>query len=127
MSSMPRVAPIVTVSDEDRIVLLQWSRGRRTPARLVQRAKIVLGGGGTASGATDTASRVCLRGGATGSRVVRLGVFGPFVRAARMLAASDGGGGTASSVATATLMWVLRLAYIDCVRAVCSVSHREYS
>ena len=42
MSSMPRVAPIVTVSDEDRIVLMQWSRGRRTPARLVQRAKIVL-------------------------------------------------------------------------------------
>ena len=42
MSSMPRVAPIVTVSDEDRIVLVQWSRGRRTPARLVQRAKIVL-------------------------------------------------------------------------------------
>ena len=45
MSSMPRVAPIVTVSDEDRIVLVQWSRGRRTPARLVQRAKIVLRAG----------------------------------------------------------------------------------
>ena len=39
---MPRVAPTITVSDDDRIVLLRWSRGRRTPARLVRRAKIVL-------------------------------------------------------------------------------------
>ena len=39
---MPRVAPTITVSDNDRIVLLRWSKGRRTPARLVRRAKIVL-------------------------------------------------------------------------------------
>ena len=39
---MPRVAPPITVSDADRRVLRRWARGRRTPARLVQRAKIVL-------------------------------------------------------------------------------------
>ena len=39
---MPRVAPTITVSDDDRFVLLRWSKGRRTPARLVRRAKIVL-------------------------------------------------------------------------------------
>ncbi len=32
----------MTVSDEDRTVLLRWSRGRRTPTRLVRRARIVL-------------------------------------------------------------------------------------
>lgn len=37
-----RVAPPVTVSEEDRVVLERWARGRRTPARLVLRAKIVL-------------------------------------------------------------------------------------
>jgi hypothetical protein len=30
------------VSDDERIVLLRWSKGRRTPARLVRRAKIVV-------------------------------------------------------------------------------------
>ena len=39
---MPRVAPTIAVSDDDRIVLLLWSKGRRTLARLVRRAKIVL-------------------------------------------------------------------------------------
>ena len=39
---MSRVAPAITVSDDERIVLLRWSKGRRTPARLVRRAKIVL-------------------------------------------------------------------------------------
>ena len=39
---MPRVAPTIAVSNDDRIVLLRWSRGRRTPARLVRRAQIVL-------------------------------------------------------------------------------------
>ena len=39
---MSRVAPALTVSDDERIVLLRWSKGRRTPARLVRRAKIVL-------------------------------------------------------------------------------------
>ena len=42
MQGMPRVAPPIIVSDADRRVLRRWARGRSTPARLVQRAKIVL-------------------------------------------------------------------------------------
>jgi transposase len=38
-----RVAQAITVSDADRQVLTKWARGRSTPARLVLRAKIVLG------------------------------------------------------------------------------------
>ncbi len=37
-----RIAPLITLSDEDRAKLLWWSRGRSTPARLVLRANIVL-------------------------------------------------------------------------------------
>jgi transposase len=37
-----RVARAITLSDEERTTLLRWSRGRRTPTRLVLRAKIVL-------------------------------------------------------------------------------------
>jgi transposase len=37
-----RVAPSVTLSDEDRVQLLSWSHGRSTPHRLVLRSKIVL-------------------------------------------------------------------------------------
>ena len=37
-----RIAPQIELSDEEREALLKWSRGRSTPARLVQRAKIVL-------------------------------------------------------------------------------------
>jgi len=37
-----RVAKPVTLTDEQRATLMKWSRGRSTPARLVQRAKIVL-------------------------------------------------------------------------------------
>jgi transposase len=37
-----RVAPRVTLTDEDRQTLQRWSRGRRTPARQVLRARIVL-------------------------------------------------------------------------------------
>lgn len=37
-----RVAPTITLSDDDRRVLRSWSGGRATPARLVQRARIVL-------------------------------------------------------------------------------------
>lgn len=37
-----RVAPVVDLSDEERETLTRWSRGRSTPARLVQRARIVL-------------------------------------------------------------------------------------
>jgi transposase len=37
-----RVAQSITLSDEERATLHKWSRGRSTPARLVQRAKIVL-------------------------------------------------------------------------------------
>jgi transposase len=39
---MPRVAPAVSVSEEQRVVLQRWSRGRSTPVRLMQRAKIIL-------------------------------------------------------------------------------------
>ena len=37
-----RVAPRITLSDDERNTLRRWSRGRSTPARLVRRAKIVL-------------------------------------------------------------------------------------
>lgn len=37
-----RVAPAITLTDKDRKTLQSWSRGRSTPARLVQRARIVL-------------------------------------------------------------------------------------
>ena len=37
-----RVAKAVTLTGEERTTLLKWSRGRSTPARLVQRANIVL-------------------------------------------------------------------------------------
>jgi transposase len=37
-----RVAPKVIVTDADRGILEQWARGRSTPFRLMQRAKIVL-------------------------------------------------------------------------------------
>ena len=37
-----RVAPKVMLTDEQRVRLRRWSRGRTTPMRLVRRAKIVL-------------------------------------------------------------------------------------
>jgi len=37
-----RVAKPITLSDEDRVTLTRWSKGRSTPARLVLRAKIIL-------------------------------------------------------------------------------------
>jgi transposase len=37
-----KTAPVITLSDDERRLLESWSRGRRTPARLVLRAKIVL-------------------------------------------------------------------------------------
>lgn len=37
-----RIAKAITLTDEERIMLSKWSRGRSTPARLVLRAKIVL-------------------------------------------------------------------------------------
>jgi transposase/DNA-binding CsgD family transcriptional regulator len=37
-----RVAKAVVLTDEERVVLERWARGRSTPARLVQRARIVL-------------------------------------------------------------------------------------
>ncbi len=37
-----RVAPKVTLNDDDRATLHRWARGRSTPARLVRRAQIVL-------------------------------------------------------------------------------------
>jgi transposase len=37
-----RVAKAITLTDEEQITLSKWARGRSTPARLVQRAKIIL-------------------------------------------------------------------------------------
>jgi transposase len=37
-----RIAPAIDLAEADRKTLLRWSRGRRTPARLVLRAKTVL-------------------------------------------------------------------------------------
>lgn len=37
-----RIAPRIELSEEERQTLTKWSRGRSTPARMVQRAKIVL-------------------------------------------------------------------------------------
>lgn len=37
-----RVAKAITLTDEERVTLTKWARGRSTPSRLVQRAKIVL-------------------------------------------------------------------------------------
>ncbi len=36
-----KVAPQITLTDEERTILERWSRGRSTPARLVLRAKII--------------------------------------------------------------------------------------
>ena len=37
-----RVAKAIALTDQERATLVKWSRGRRTPARLVQRARIIL-------------------------------------------------------------------------------------
>jgi len=37
-----RVACKIDLIGDERVILTRWSRGRRTPARLVLRAKIVL-------------------------------------------------------------------------------------
>jgi transposase len=37
-----RVAKAITLTDEERATLMKWARGRSTPARLVQRARIIL-------------------------------------------------------------------------------------
>ena len=42
MLNMARVACSITLSEEERQILRRWSRGRRTPTRLVRRAHIVL-------------------------------------------------------------------------------------
>jgi hypothetical protein len=41
-----RVATPISLTDEERVLLTKWSRGRSTPARLVLRAKIVLAAAG---------------------------------------------------------------------------------
>jgi transposase len=37
-----RIADAITLTDQERATLMKWSRGRSTPARLIQRAQIVL-------------------------------------------------------------------------------------
>ena len=41
-ADMPRIAPAIALSDDERTLLRQWSRGRRNPVRLMRRARIVL-------------------------------------------------------------------------------------
>jgi transposase len=41
-SSAMRIAKSITVTDEERVTLQRWARGRRTPVRLMQRAKMIL-------------------------------------------------------------------------------------
>jgi len=37
-----RIAKTIALSDSERLTLMKWARGRSTPSRLVQRAKIIL-------------------------------------------------------------------------------------
>ena len=37
-----RIAPTITVADDQRVTLQRWARGRSTPVRLMQRAKMIL-------------------------------------------------------------------------------------
>ena len=41
-----RIAKSIELSDRERLTLTRWARGRRTPSRLVQRAKIILSAAG---------------------------------------------------------------------------------
>jgi transposase len=41
-----RIATAISLTDEERVLLTKWARGRSTPARLVLRAKIVLAAAG---------------------------------------------------------------------------------
>jgi transposase len=42
LENIMRIAPSISLSEEEKTTLIKWSRGRSTPARLVQRATIVL-------------------------------------------------------------------------------------
>ena len=61
-----RKAAAITLTDEERQTLETWSRGRRTPARLVLRAKIIL------EAATGTLNREIARMLATSKKTVSL-------------------------------------------------------
>ena len=41
-----RIAKTIALSDGERLTLMKWARGRSTPSRLVQRAKIILAAAG---------------------------------------------------------------------------------
>lgn len=56
-----RVAKVITLTDEERTTLTKWSRGRSTPARLVQRAKIVLAAAAGAENKDIAAELGCTR------------------------------------------------------------------
>jgi transposase len=56
-----RIARPVTLTAEQRTILTKWSRGRRTPARLVLRAKIVLAAADGRENKVIAASLGCMR------------------------------------------------------------------
>jgi len=56
-----RVAKAITLTDGERVTLTKWSRGRSTPARLVQRAKIVLAAADGRENRTIAAELGCTR------------------------------------------------------------------
>jgi transposase len=56
-----RVAKAITLTDEERGTLVQWARGRSTPARLVLRAKIVLAAADGRQNKDIAAQLGCLR------------------------------------------------------------------
>lgn len=56
-----RVAKAITLTDEERVTLTKWARGRSTPSRLVQRAKIVLAAADGRENRTIAAELGCTR------------------------------------------------------------------
>ena len=56
-----RIAKAITLTDEERTTLTKWSRGRSTPARLVQRAEIVLAAAAGAENKDIAAELGCTR------------------------------------------------------------------
>ena len=87
-----RVAPRVDLSEDDRAVLLRWSRGKRTEARLVVRAKTILAAAVSDNSAGLQRSRrssLCVqRISATASESVVNPRYKSFSRAANTWAAS---------------------------------------
>lgn len=73
-----RIAKAITLTDEERSTLTKWSRGRSTPARLVQRAQIVLAAAAGAENKEIAAQLGCTRRtvGTWRNRFAQLGLAG---------------------------------------------------